>query len=46
MSSQAESIAPIPPELERLLKGPQQPTEETPTETPVAEEAPGEQPTA
>jgi hypothetical protein len=46
MSSQAESIAPIPPELERLLKGPQPTTEETPTETPVAEEAPGEQPTA
>ena len=47
MASQAESIAPIPPELERLLKGPQPATEETPTETPVAEEeAPGEQPTA
>jgi hypothetical protein len=46
MASQAESIAPIPPELERLLKGPQPATEETPTETPAAEEAPGEQPTA
>lgn len=47
MASQADSIAPIPPELERLLKGPQPATEETPTETPVAEEeAPGEQPTA
>jgi hypothetical protein len=39
LASQATSLAPIPPEVERLLKGPQQiaaePTEtETPTETP------------
>jgi hypothetical protein len=45
LSSQADSVAPIPPELERLLKGPQQPVEETPEETSDAEETPGEPPT-
>ncbi len=43
MAAQAESVAPIPPELERLLKGPQTPVEETPAETSEVEETPGEQ---
>lgn len=47
MAAQAESVAPIPPELERLLKGPQAPAQETPAETSDVEETPGEQePTA
>jgi hypothetical protein len=44
MASQASSLAPIPPEVERLLKGPQAgaeaPTEETPTTEPTQEGAP------
>jgi hypothetical protein len=42
LASQASSVAPIPPEVERLLKGPS----ETPAETQPVEEEANEQPTA
>ena len=42
MASQAANVAPIPPEVERLLKGPQDeaPTEEVPAESSPAEASP------
>jgi len=48
MAQQAASVAPIPPEIEQMLKGPSeatpQETEETETEQAPAEEVPNEQP--
>jgi hypothetical protein len=41
MAQQAASVAPVPPEVERLLRGP----EETTEEPAPAEETPDEQPT-
>ena len=48
MAQQAASVAPIPPEIEKMLRGPSAVTpEETPeTEQTPAEEVPDEQPTA
>jgi hypothetical protein len=47
VAQQSQSVAPIPPELEKLLKGPDAQVEETPAETSDVEETSGEpEPTA